>query len=101
MELDPNNLITLCEPDGLAAKPGHNNCHFHIGHLGNWFNYNRNVDKAAYDNLIGLYPKPGHMAQPVPAFKPVEITGANPAQAATAQTTEVIPTSYRSRRARK
>lgn len=33
LELDPLNLITLCE------KPAHD-CHFHFGHLLNWLAYN-------------------------------------------------------------
>lgn len=37
-ELDPKNLITLCE-DGI----GHTNCHLIFGHLGNFKNYNKTV----------------------------------------------------------
>jgi hypothetical protein len=37
-ELDPNNLITLCE---------HNNCHFTFGHLYSWFSHNTNVKEDA------------------------------------------------------
>lgn len=33
-ELDPSNLITLCE---------YNKCHFVFGHLFNWSSYNSNV----------------------------------------------------------
>lgn len=33
LELDPSNLVTLCE------KPGHY-CHFRIGHFLNWTNFN-------------------------------------------------------------
>ena len=38
LELDPNNLITLCEElkDGL-------NCHLAFGHLGNFKSYNTSV----------------------------------------------------------
>ena len=38
LELDPNNLITLCE----SAKGGIV-CHLAIGHLGNYQSYNKNV----------------------------------------------------------
>jgi len=37
LELDPWNLITLCE-DG-----GDSNCHLIHGHLGNWRNFNPSV----------------------------------------------------------
>lgn len=36
LELDPNNLLTLCE------KRGHD-CHFVFGHFHNWTLYNPNV----------------------------------------------------------
>ena len=42
LELDPENLITLC-------GPGHWNCHLHIGHLGNFHCWNEAVDQdSAY-----------------------------------------------------
>lgn len=43
LELDPANLITLCE------KPGHD-CHFVFGHFHNWKLFNPNVveDVARY-----------------------------------------------------
>lgn len=86
-ELDPKNLITLCEvpKNGNAADT----CHLQIGHLGNWFNWNRNVDKQAYDALILTYPKPGDKP---PEFKPAEIKGVNPAQAPTVNDEEPEPT---------
>ena len=37
LELDFQNLITLCD------KPGKENCHLEIGHLGNFKNKNKNV----------------------------------------------------------
>ena len=37
-ELDPNNLISLCEE---------NNCHHAVGHLFSWFSYNPNVREDA------------------------------------------------------
>lgn len=39
LELDPNNLITLCE-----AKTNGVNCHLLFGHLGNYRSINANVD---------------------------------------------------------
>lgn len=40
LELDPSNLITLCENKTL-------NCHLWIGHLGNFVSYNVNVANDA------------------------------------------------------
>lgn len=37
LELDPRNLITLCESDGM-------NCHITFGHLGNFRSYNLFID---------------------------------------------------------
>ena len=42
LELDPNNLITLCRSKG---KNGMKSCHFAIGHFGNWRLINPNVDE--------------------------------------------------------
>lgn len=39
LELDPTNLITLCM--------SHNECHLHIGHGGNWKDFNPNSRKDA------------------------------------------------------
>jgi hypothetical protein len=36
LELEPGNLITLCERDGR-------DCHFTFGHFHNWANLNLNV----------------------------------------------------------
>lgn len=49
-ELDPSNLITLCEE---------NNCHHTFGHLLSWFSYNPNVreDAAAWLEKIKNRPK--------------------------------------------
>lgn len=49
-ELDPENLITLCEE---------NNCHHCFGHLYSWFSYNPNVreDTAAWLEKIKNRPK--------------------------------------------
>ena len=50
-ELDPSNLITLCE------SPSHN-CHFIFGHLLDWHSYNANVgmDAPSYDEDIKYRP---------------------------------------------
>jgi hypothetical protein len=47
LELDPTNLITLCENTGI-------NCHFVFGHLGDWTAYNPNVieDTGIYHKKI-------------------------------------------------
>ena len=39
-ELNPENLITLCEKKSK-------NCHFKVGHLGDWKKYNRGVRQDA------------------------------------------------------
>lgn len=39
-ELDPNNLISLCENKNF-------NCHFFFGHLKNWTKYNLNIVEDA------------------------------------------------------
>ena len=41
LELDMNNLITLCD------KPGKENCHLEIGHLGSFKKKNPNVREDA------------------------------------------------------
>jgi 5-methylcytosine-specific restriction protein A len=41
-ELDPNNLITLCESKKYGV-----NCHLFFGHLGDYKKYNPNVRKDA------------------------------------------------------
>jgi len=46
-ELDPTNLITLCEKMG-------SDCHLHIGHLGNWKNFNPQVRVIANSKGAGL-----------------------------------------------
>lgn len=40
-ELDPTNLITLCEP------PGPSGCHLSFGHLGNWHTFNPSLVTAS------------------------------------------------------
>ena len=44
LELDPNNLITLCE-----SKENGVNCHLFVGHLGNFHSFNVNVDSDGFD----------------------------------------------------
>lgn len=43
LELDPKNLITLCE----GGHPYHLNCHFLFGHLLNWSSWNPHVIEDA------------------------------------------------------
>lgn len=38
LELDPTNLITLCEGQSV-------NCHLLFGHLKNWSSYNKDIDR--------------------------------------------------------
>jgi 5-methylcytosine-specific restriction endonuclease McrA len=40
LELNPVNLITLCE-----SKDNGINCHLGVGHLGNFKSYNRDIEK--------------------------------------------------------
>lgn len=101
LELDPNNLITLCENTGSPTKDPISHCHFIIGHLGNWFNYNRQVDKQAYDHLIAMYPKPLSVTHKAPIFQNAEPAKENPAKAATPQNTEHPPASFHSRQRRR
>lgn len=44
-ELDPANLIALCD------RPGRHNCHLDVGHLGNWRRENPNVVADAQREL--------------------------------------------------
>jgi len=56
LELDPGNLITLCENN----KDG-SDCHLLFGHLGNFKSFNVNVvkDAALWDKKIANRPKSG------------------------------------------
>ncbi len=106
MELDPANLITLCEdPNDANAQ-----CHLTLGHLGNWYNWNRNIDKQASDALLRLYPVAGaHVAAApktlamTPIIKPVTFEPANPNPAAAPTGDTVLENSPRplSRRRRR
>lgn len=88
-ELEANNLITLCEnsKEGEADK----HCHFVIGHLGNWYAYNRNVDKNASDNLLLNYPRLVGLKYTQPATEPAVIkpNGKPPAEPADGTLSEV------------
>lgn len=42
LELDPTNLITLCE-----SKKAGVTCHLWFGHLGNYHSFNKNVEEDA------------------------------------------------------
>ena len=44
LELEPKNLITLCEFGDI-------DCHFNIGHHRNWKSFNPNVEKDAAEKL--------------------------------------------------
>lgn len=56
LELDPLNLITLCENDGDGV-----NCHLLFGHLGNFKSFNKNVrdDADVWKLKINGRPKVG------------------------------------------
>lgn len=41
MELDPHNLVTLCEKSEVLGC----NCHLVMGHFGNWKAFNSQVDE--------------------------------------------------------
>lgn len=53
LELDPNNLITLCEADKDGV-----NCHLLFGHLGNFKSFNKDVraDAAEWSTKIKQRP---------------------------------------------
>lgn len=50
LELDPTNLITLCD------RPGRDNCHLTVGHLNNFKSKNPNVREDAATLLKSLAP---------------------------------------------
>ena len=45
LELDNKNFISLCEDKSRG------NDHLHLGHLGNWENFNPNIEQDAADKL--------------------------------------------------
>jgi len=47
LELDPSNLITLCESFTCSKGTLSNQCHLIQGHLGKWININPNIRKIA------------------------------------------------------
>lgn len=51
LELDPKNLITLCEKAGLE-------CHLHVGHKNDWHGFNPHVqqDCSSHTWPIGIPP---------------------------------------------
>lgn len=51
LELEPTNLVTLCEGPGRG-------CHFIFGHLYSWFSFNKNVDKDAARMLRQVMRRP-------------------------------------------
>lgn len=64
LELTPANLITLCEhtEDPLAKPDSH--CHLKFGHLGNWFNYNKNVELDTHKSMLSKYDHKNQFAAP-------------------------------------
>ena len=50
-ELDPTNLITLCQTPEM-------HCHFRLGHLANWRSYNKNVREDAAQQLKRIKERP-------------------------------------------
>jgi 5-methylcytosine-specific restriction protein A len=54
LELEPSNLLTLCEAKGR-------NCHFTLGHLLNWKSYNPScaADVAIFRIKVANRPAPG------------------------------------------
>lgn len=54
LELEPDNLITLCEHDDDGV-----NCHLFFGHLGNFKSFNTDVeqDAAAWRQKIAARPQ--------------------------------------------
>lgn len=64
LELTPANLITLCEhtEDPLTKPDSH--CHLRFGHLGNWFNYNKNVELDTHKAMLARYDHRNQHAAP-------------------------------------
>ena len=53
LELDPTNLLTLCESDKNGV-----NCHLLFGHLGDYHSYNPNVSEDAINWYIKMKARP-------------------------------------------
>lgn len=55
LELDPSNLMTLCRTSEILDGA---DCHYIIGHFGNWKSFNPNVDADAERYLNELLSRP-------------------------------------------
>lgn len=65
LELEPGNLITLCEHPGEdPLKDNAQHCHLKLGHMGNWFNYNKNVEIDARKIMLSRYENKRHLRAP-------------------------------------
>ena len=53
LELNPSNLITLCEKSEVLGC----NCHFVYGHFGDWTAYNPKVIETAEEFFLRLHKK--------------------------------------------
>ena len=58
-ELNPANLITLCESST-------HNCHLIFGHLLDWSAYNRQVEQDTADYLSNVKSRPTKRPEPAP-----------------------------------
>lgn len=87
LELKAENLITLCEsskhlPTG-KDKYEHT-CHLRIGHLGNWFNWNKNVELDSKKALLLKYDEQ-HVLHQQPQYHPVQTRPGVPSPSYTPQ----------------
>lgn len=57
LELNPTNLVTLCE-----ANKGGMNCHLAVGHLGNFKSFNPNVVTDASEWAVKIKTRPFYEA---------------------------------------
>lgn len=64
LELEPSNLVTLCESAGM-------NCHITFGHLGNWQSFNEDVeeDSALWHEKITNRPHANGATNTVPRLR--------------------------------
>ncbi len=53
LELEPSNLISLCE-----SNKGGVNCHLHFGHLGNFKSWNVDVESDAKEWRVKIQNRP-------------------------------------------
>jgi hypothetical protein len=63
LELDPDNLITLCEGSTV-------NCHILFGHLLNWASYNRHVVEDAKEWRSKIIQRPRTVGTEFVRFRP-------------------------------